>query len=134
MAIRYIHPYEAGPDAHELDRLVQEHDVDIESRREILNALKYGEPSPRCEPRVRLYTQSSSVPDRRNAMVLSLQLMQGDSAEIRRSKQKRRRKKSNNYWNAKELFVDLPKREEATTLAVYPSVHAIPFLARLKLY
>lgn len=51
---------------HELDLLVQEHDLDLEDRREILKAIRRGKPLPRCKPRVRRVPHTT-VPDRKSA-------------------------------------------------------------------
>lgn len=49
---------------HELDLLIQEHDLDIQDRRDILNALKRGDPLPRRKSRVRRVPHSA-LPDRK---------------------------------------------------------------------
>lgn len=49
---------------HELDLLVQEHDLDIQDRRDILNTLKRGDPLPEPKRRVRRVAHSA-LPDRK---------------------------------------------------------------------
>ena len=51
---------------HELDLLVQEHDLDVEDRREIFNAIRRDEPLPRCKPRVRRVPHTT-LPDGNSA-------------------------------------------------------------------
>ena len=50
---------------HELDLLVQAHDLDLEDRRELLKAIRRGKPLPRCKPRVR--SVPHTLPDRKSA-------------------------------------------------------------------
>ena len=51
---------------HELDLLIQEHDLDLEDRREIFKAIKSDKPLPRCKPRVRRVPHTT-LPDRKSA-------------------------------------------------------------------
>ena len=49
---------------HELDMLIQEHDLDIQDRRDILNALKHGDPLPERKARLRRVPHTA-LPDRK---------------------------------------------------------------------
>ena len=51
---------------HELDLLVQEHDLDLEDRREIFKAIRRANPLPRCKPRVRRVPHTT-LPDGKSA-------------------------------------------------------------------
>ena len=51
---------------HELDLLIQEHDLDLEDRREIFKAIRRANPLPRCKPRVRRVPHTT-LPDGKSA-------------------------------------------------------------------
>ena len=50
---------------HELDMLVQEHDLGLEDRGEIFKAIRRGNPLPTCKPRVR-NVPHTTLPDRKS--------------------------------------------------------------------
>ena len=64
---------------HELDLLVQEHDLDLEDRMEIFKAIRRAKPLPRCKPRVRRVPHTT-LPDGKSA---ARQALAQNPAQIR---------------------------------------------------